>query len=150
MYLIDTNFIRKKRKGTHSDLGVLAFWRCILVKEDFLPVQVPGERCRGVEMLKHRQDLPQATRVKNWLEGVQKEYADRILTFDAECANLWGQIAAPSYQNLIDKLDKQIAGMALHDDLTIVSRNIDHFAETGVRVLNPFQDSSTQSGAANP
>ena len=49
------------------------------------------------------------------------------------------QITAASYQNLIDK---QIASMALLYDLTIVSRNIDHFAGTGARVLNPFQESA--------
>ena len=140
MYLIDTNVISEKRKGPRADLGVVAFWSRILVNEDFLPVQVLGELRRGVEMLKYRGDLPQAALLGSWLKTVQEEYADRILTFDAESAHLWGQITAAIYQNLIDK---QIAAMALLYDLTIVSRNIDHFAGTGARVLNPFQDSGT-------
>jgi predicted nucleic acid-binding protein len=140
MYLIDTNVISEKRKGPRADLGVVAFWSRILVNEDFLPVQVLGELRRGVEMLKYRGDLPQAALLGSWLKTVQEEYADRILTFDVESAHLWGRITAASYQNLIDK---QIAAMALLYDLTIVSRNIDHFAGTGARVLNPFQDSGT-------
>jgi predicted nucleic acid-binding protein len=140
MYLIDTNVISEKRKGPRADLGVVAFWSRILVNEDFLPVQVLGELRRGVEMLKYRGDLPQAALLGSWLETVHEEYADRILTFDVESAHLWGRITAASYQNLIDK---QIAAMALLYDLTIVSRNIDHFAGTGARVLNPFQDSGT-------
>ena len=143
MYLIDTNVISEKRKGPRADPGVVAFWRRILVNEDFLPVQVLGELRRGVEMLKYRGDQPQAILLATWLETVQEEYADRILAFDAESAHLWGQITAASYQNLIDK---QIAAMALLYDLTIVSRNIDHFAGTGARVLNPFQKSASSIG----
>jgi toxin FitB len=145
MYLIDTNVISEKRKGLRADPGVLTFWRRILVNDDFLPVQVLGELRRGVEMLKQRGDLPHAALLQSWLEAVQVEYADRILTFDAECAHIWGQITARSYQNLIDK---QIAAMALLYDLTIVSRNIDHFSGTGARVLNPFQDSEMPGGVA--
>lgn len=145
MYLIDTNVISEKRKGPRADPGVVAFWRRILVNEDFLPAQVIGELRRGVEMLKHRGDQQQAALLESWLGAVQEEYADRILTFDAESAHLWGRITASSYQNLIDK---QIAAMALLYDLTIVSRHIDHFEGTGARVLNPFQESAPSAGTA--
>jgi hypothetical protein len=35
-------------------------------------------------------------------------------------------------------LDKQVAATALIYDLTVVTRNVAHYATTGVRVLNPF------------
>jgi predicted nucleic acid-binding protein len=35
-------------------------------------------------------------------------------------------------------LDKQIAATALIHDLTVVTRNMGHFAPTGVRLHNPF------------
>jgi predicted nucleic acid-binding protein len=41
----------------------------------------------------------------------------------------------PSDQNPIDK---QIAAIALHYDLTVVTRNTTHFQGTGVRLMNPF------------
>jgi len=147
MYLIDTNVISEKRKGPRADPGVVAFWRQILANEDYLPVQVLGELRRGVEMLKLRGDLPQATLLETWLESVSEEYADRVLAFDSECAHIWGRITASSYQNLIDK---QIAAMALLYDLTIVSRNIDHFAGMGARVLNPFEDAGISGKVTNP
>lgn len=37
-------------------------------------------------------------------------------------------------------LDNQIAATALVYDLTVVTRNVRHFAETGVKLLNPFSD----------
>ena len=136
MYLIDTNVISEKRKGARANSGVLAFWRQVLVNEDFLPAQAVGELRRGVENLKYRGDLRQAARLENWLESVLDEYAERILGFNAECAHIWGRLMSPNDQNPIDK---QIAAIALLYDLTIISRNEEHFAATGVRVINPFQ-----------
>ena len=147
MYLIDTNVISEKRKGPRADPGVVAFWRQISANEDYLPVQALGELRRGVEMLRLRGDLPQATLLETWLESVNEEYADRVLAFDSESAHIWGRITASSYQNLIDK---QIAAMALLYDLTIVSRNIDHFAGMGARVLNPFEDAGISGKVTNP
>jgi predicted nucleic acid-binding protein len=36
------------------------------------------------------------------------------------------------------EIDKQIAAIALINDLTVVTRNTADFAGTGVRLLNPF------------
>jgi predicted nucleic acid-binding protein len=143
MYLIDTNVISEKRKGVKANAGVLAFWRRILPNEDFLPVQVIGELRRGAESLKYRGDLPQAAMLEGWLENVLEEYADRILTFDAECAHIWGRLTANNHQNGIDK---QIAAIATLYDLTLVTRNVDHFAGTAVRLLNPFVSEDANLG----
>jgi len=35
-------------------------------------------------------------------------------------------------------VDRQIAAIALVYDLTVVTRNISHFQDTGARLLNPF------------
>ena len=35
-------------------------------------------------------------------------------------------------------VDRQIAAIALTYDLTVVTRNTAHFADTGARTLNPF------------
>jgi len=136
MYLIDTNVISEMRKGSRANPGVLEFWRLAVADEDFLPAQVVGELRRGVENLKHRGDFPQAEQLERWLESMLDEYAERILSFNADCAQIWGRLLSPGNQNPIDK---QIAAIALLYDLTVVTRNEEHFAATGVRVFNPFQ-----------
>ena len=35
-------------------------------------------------------------------------------------------------------IDKQIAAIGLLYDLTVVTRNVNDFRDTGVRLLNPF------------
>lgn len=145
MYLLDTNVISEARKGARANSGVLAFRSRIARNEDFLPVHVIGELRRGAESLKHRGDLPQAAILEGWLERLLEEYADRILTFDAECAHIWGRLTAANHQNGIDK---QIAAIATLYDLTVVTRNVDHFADTGVRLLNPFASEDTAEAGA--
>lgn len=145
MYLIDTNVISEKRKGSKANPGVIAFWRQILVNEDFLSAQVIGELRRGVENLKHRGDLRQAKLLESWLESILEEYAERILSFNAECAQIWGRLMSPANQNPVDK---QIAAIALLYDLTLVTRNTEDFAATGVRILNPFKSMDMPRGRA--
>jgi predicted nucleic acid-binding protein len=48
---------------------------------------------------------------------------------------VWGKLRVPHAEN---PLDKQIAATALMYGLTVVTRNVSHFAPTGVAVLNPF------------
>jgi predicted nucleic acid-binding protein len=139
LYLLDTNVVSEARKGRSADTGVIAFRATILKDEDFLPSLVVGELRRGVEKLKLRGDMPQAARLETWLNSVLEEYADRILSFDSECAHVWGRITSVSNQNMIDK---QVAAMAVVYDLTVVTRNVEHFLGTGARLVNPFSNSS--------
>jgi hypothetical protein len=62
-------------------------------------------------------------------------YADAILPFDEEIAQVWGTLRLPHAEN---PLDKQIAATALMYGLTVVTRNVSHFEPTGVGVLNSF------------
>jgi predicted nucleic acid-binding protein len=62
-------------------------------------------------------------------------YAESILPFDEEMAHVWGRLRVPNPEK---PLDKQIAATALIHDLTVVTRNTEHFAPTGARLLNPF------------
>jgi predicted nucleic acid-binding protein len=141
MFLVDTNVISERRKGPKADSGVVDFIQRA-ENEFFLPVQVIGELRRGIERLRHRGDLPQALRLEAWLESIWEEYALRILTFDVQCAQLWGTLMGVNDQHPVDK---QIAAIALVYDLTVVTRNTDDFAGTGVRLFNPFLGHSSST-----
>jgi predicted nucleic acid-binding protein len=134
MFLVDTNVLSEKRKGSKADPGVAAFIES-REHELFLPVQVVGELRSGIEGLRRRGDLPQALRLEKWFELILKEYALRVLAFDVECAEIWGTLMGVNDQHTVDR---QIAAIALVYDLTVVTRNISHFEGTGVRLLNPF------------
>lgn len=137
MYLIDTNIISEARKGRRADPGVLAFFkRCTTRNERvFLSVVTIGELCRGVDLIRHRGDLPQARRLQAWLNTVMVQYQDCILPFDLETAQLWSRLRVPHPENA---LDKQIAATALMHSLILVTRNMADVERTGVQLLNPF------------
>lgn len=137
MYLVDTNVVSEVRKRDRADRGVMAFFRKAAQDDAdlYLSVVTVGELRRGVEIIRHRGDKPQATRLENWLDGVLREFAPNILAVDEEIGQLWGRLRVPHPEHSLDKL---IAATALIHDLTVVTRNVDDFAGTGARVMNPF------------
>lgn len=135
MYLIDTNVISEARKGKKGNRGVLEFFQTANAGDLYLSVQTIGEIRRGLENIRRRGDLPQAKKLGKWLDQIVTDYADRILDFDGECAQVWGRLMSPHHEHPIDK---QIASIALIYDLVVVTRNLDDFRSTGVNVVNPF------------
>jgi len=135
MYLVDTNVISDARKGKVANPGVQKFFRQIDAADIYLSVQTIGEIRRGLESIRHRGDMPQARKLEKWLDLIVAEYADRILSFDSECAQVWGRLMSPHHEHPIDK---QIAAIALIHDLMVVTRNVEDFRGTGVRINNPF------------
>lgn len=137
MYLVDTNVISEARKGARADAGVRAFFHDADPDALYLSVQTLGEIRRGLENVRRRGDALHAARLEAWLNMIMAEYADRILDFDLDCAQVWGRLISPRAEHLVDR---QIAAIALIHDMTVVTRNTADFAGTGVGVLNPFKD----------
>ena len=137
MYLIDTNVISEARKQGKANPGVIAFFQRASAQDEaiYLCVITVGELRRGVELIRHRGDKQQAALLDAWLAEVIDEYADNVLAFDAEAAQVWGRLRVLRAGH---ELDKQIAAIALVNDLTVVTRNAADFVDTGVRLNNPF------------
>ena len=137
MYLIDTNVISEIRKGERANIGVQAFFQDLGVtqKAVYLSVITIGELRRGIERIRHRNDLIQAEQLEQWFQAIVQNYQDHILAIDADAAQIWGKLRVPNPENELDKL---IAATALIYDLTLVARNVADFQHTGVKLLNPF------------
>lgn len=136
MYLVDTNVISEARKGKKTSPGVLEFWQKVDAADIYLSAQTIGELRRGIENIRQRGDATEARQLDAWLDLVVTQYADRILAFDVDCAQVWGNLMSPNPRHPIDK---QIAAIALIYDLTVVTRNVDDFRDTGARLRNPFR-----------
>lgn len=137
MFLVDTDVISEARKGDKAATGVREFFDGAIRNRIplYLSAVTIGELRHGVEKIRHRGDAAQSARLERWLYRVTVDYADAILPFDHETAQIWGRLRVPHPEN---PLDKQIAATALIYDLTVVTRNTAHYAETGVALLNPF------------
>lgn len=135
MYLVDTNVISEARKGVKSNPGGVNFFRSTQAIDRYLSVQTIGEIRRGIENVRRRGEHIHAVRLEAWLDAVVNEYVDRILSFDADCSQVWGRLMSPQVSHPIDK---QIAAIALIYGLGVVTRNVSDFSATGAKVLNPF------------
>lgn len=137
MYLIDTNVVSETRKKDKANRGVTGFFdRAIASGESvYLSVVSVGELRRGVELIRYRGEADHANLLDEWLTRVLDEYRDNILALEADAAQVWGRLRVP---NPGHERNKQIAAIALVNDLTVVTRNTADFEGTGVKLLNPF------------
>jgi len=121
-----------------SHPGVRSFFRHVEEASEpvFLSAITIGELRRGVELMRRRGDLSQYKMLHDWLATIMAEYRDHILPFDTEAAEWWGILRA---RNPANEIDKQIAAIAMVNDLTLVTRNEADFRDTPVRLLNPFE-----------
>ena len=142
VYLIDTNVISEARKKAKANPGVIEFFNHVAGTGEavYLSVVTVGELRRGIELIRLRGDAEQATLLEDWLTIVLDEYADNVLAFDADAAQIWGRLRVPNPEHA---LDKQIAATALVHHLTVVTRNTADFEGIGVRVMNPFVSATT-------
>ncbi len=137
MYLIDTDVISELRKKDQANPGVVAFFKEVSSRDTalYLAAVTIGELRRGVELIRYRGDTRQAQTLERWLSRLLAVYRDNVLSFDEDVAQVWGRLRVPHPEN---PLDKQIAATALIHDLVLVTRNVKHFAATGVKLINPF------------
>ena len=136
MYLIDTNVVSELRKRREANAGVRRFFAEAGEQDPslYLSAITIGELRRGVELVRHRGDQRQATRLEKWLDTIIGDFSDRILDFGEAESQIWGALRVPHPENA---LDKQIAATALSYDLTLVTRNTADFERTGAKLLNP-------------
>lgn len=134
MYLLDTNVISALRRPERAPQ--VAAWLQGKAESDlFLSVVTLGEVERGIAR-QERVDTAFARDLRVWLDRTVLLFSDRLLTFGAEEARLWGQLSARIGHGGADLM---IAATALRHGAVVVTGNVDDFTPTGARIENPFQ-----------
>jgi predicted nucleic acid-binding protein len=132
-YLLDTNILSETRKK-RVDERVLAFLSNAAPTALYLSCLSLGELKKGVA-LKLKSDPSAAKAIAGWVDGLEINFADRILGVDIASAKLWGEWSAQRPRPVIDTL---LAATALVHDLVLVTRNESDIQDLPVRVLNPW------------
>lgn len=136
MYLLDTNVLSEMVRP-HPDRGVVTWLHGVDDDETFMSVVTIGELRFGVERMPSGRRRCQ---LEAWLEATIDRFDERILSLDVEVANAVGRLLAQREVagRPVRGNDASIAGTALRHHLTVVTRNVAHFVDTGVDVLNPW------------
>lgn len=105
----------------------------------FLSVVTIHEIEKGIALLNHKGATAKAASLNAWLGGLISTYSDKIIGFDAQVAAIAGRLEAKALAAGHDPgmADAVIAGIAVANDLVVVSRNTKHFLPLGVAVLSP-------------
>ena len=134
MILLDTSVLSKLRKRDTSP-QVIRWLTGYQDSDLFLSVVSIGEIELGIEK-KRTADPAFATLLTRWIEDLLRLYGDRVLPVTSTIARRWGNLSARLGNNSADLL---IAATALTHGLKVATRNVQHFAPTGVDVINPFE-----------
>lgn len=81
-------------------------------------------------------------RLQAWLGTLEQQFSDRILATDDAVWRQFGDLKASlrAMGRMQDALDMAIAATALQHGLALVTRNIRHFEDTGLVLVNPWSD----------
>ena len=106
----------------------------------FLSTVTAAELTGGIAKLKRAGSVSRAARLGEWLEVVLHLYGGRVLPFDVPAARLAGELTdkARAAGHTPGFADIAIAATAASRRLTILTRNLRHFAPLGVPTTDPF------------
>ncbi len=137
MFILDTNVVselRKVRLGK-ADKRVARWADSVAAADLYLSVISVQELEVGI-LLVERRDAAQGAILRTWLDNyVLPAFAGRILPVDIEVARRSAGLHVPDPKPVRDSL---IAATALVHGMTVVTRNVDDFAPSGVLLLNPW------------
>jgi predicted nucleic acid-binding protein len=131
-FLLDTNVLSELAKPQPSPK--VLNWLTQNVAASAMPSVVLAELWRGVKSA----DKARRQALEDDLERLEAEMADAVIPFDAAAAREWGAyVTAKGFvKQPKGYADSQIAAIALHRGMTVVTRNEVDFP--GVTTLNPF------------
>jgi len=98
-----------------------------------------GELVRGIVL------MPPGARRRDfemWHADTEAAFQDRILPVGVHVARLWGRLAAelqPRGRQLAIT-DGLIAATAIVHGMSVMTRNVQDFVDTGVTLIDPWQD----------
>jgi predicted nucleic acid-binding protein len=137
MYLLDTNVISELRKSADGRInkGVQSWAEAIFPELMFISAITILELEIGVLQIERR-DKKQGAVLRSWLNrNVLPAFSERVLPIDLVVAQRCASLHVPNPKS---ERDAMIAASAIENRMTIVTRNVSDFSQSGVKVFDPW------------
>ena len=149
-YLLDTNVISAIAPTKRDRPVALARWLDQASEGLYISVVTVAEIRDGIAKLSREGASGKAASLAHWWSVAEHLYGDRMLPFDLAAATAAGALSdkaraaghAPGFADIAIAATAQVHG------LTILTRNIRHFAPTGIAALDPFDTLPPLPGGA--
>lgn len=134
-WLLDTNVISELSR--HAPDESVDDWLTENIKHSVLSAVSVGELEYGVQRM---QEGAKKRFLQRWLDNVILEFGARIWSVDLPTWREYGRLKRELelQGRRQDDMDILIASAAITHGLTLVTRNTQHFADTGCGLLNPW------------
>ncbi len=135
MFVLDTNVISELRQGKPQPSIQVRNWAANQPSSKlYLSAITILELEIGIRALERRTP-PQGSALRAWLAGVRLAFAGRVLAFTETTAPVCAALHVPDRRS--DR-DAMIAASALEHGFAVVTRNVADYADTGVKLVNPW------------
>ncbi len=137
MVVLDTKVVSELMQSAPSS-KVLAWLDDRPTRELFMTAVTEAEIRTGIAF------LPEGGRRRGLAEAAERAFgglfAGRVLPFDSAAARVYAEIAAARRASgrPLSQTDGQIAAIARSRGMTVATRNVRDFAETGIEVIDPW------------
>lgn len=137
MIVLDTNVLSETLRPT-PEPRVLAWLSAQPRASLFATTVTRGEILYGIKL------LPEGQRRRRLWDAARaifnEEFAGQVLTFDADAADLFAEIAAHRREmgRPISQFDAMIAAMTRSRGATLATRNTTDFENCGIQLINPW------------
>ena len=137
-FLLDTNVPSEQTRPRPDSR--LTFWLSAQPETSlFLSVVTVGELRQGIVL---KPEGRRRSEIEHWFEAyLLPKFSGRVLPVTESIADRWGRLNAARRLagTPLETVDGLIAATALEHDLTLITRNIKHFASLGLSILNPWE-----------
>ena len=137
MFVLDTCLVSEFARKS-PNLGVVAWLRQQVETELLITTMTLGEIVKGIERLPLSQ---KRTELETWFAtDLLPRFRGRIQSLDEAASYERGRLCARLELSgtPMPAVDSQIAAVCLLRGADIVTRNVSDFAQSGVRVVNPW------------
>jgi predicted nucleic acid-binding protein len=137
-FLLDTNVISEPRQKK-SNASVLEWLDAQDESKLFLSVLTLGEIKKGIMRLESGK---KKANLEKWLEQLRARFSRRILPISEKTFLVWGKMYGEFERKGVVRpaFDSLLEATALEHDMIFVTRNVKHFHDSQVTILNPWAD----------